>query len=135
MAHWLRRFSLEIGHQQRRGDAFSGDVADDEAEALSAKVQKVEIVTAHRSRLMARTSIFQGFQGRLGLRKKTSLHFFCDLQFVSRAAFRVQLFGDGAALRFDGVRNLVEADKRKGIAVEIFEAGEYAAPDRCLIFG
>src|SRR5271163_2690643 len=84
---------------------------------------------------MAGAGVFEGFQGRLGLWKKTSLHLFCDVQFVSGAAFRVQSFRNSTALLVHGVSNLVEADEGKGIAVKILEAGEYTAPDRCLIFG
>ena len=38
-----------------------------------------------------------------------------------------------AALRFDRVRHLAEADQRESILIDVFEAGEDFAPDRFLL--
>ena len=53
-----------------------------------------------------------------------------NFEFVRGATFGVLLGGNNAALRFHGVRKLVEADQRESIAVDIAETRKDAAPDR-----
>ena len=60
---------------------------------------------------------------------------FRDVELLGGAAFGFEPFGDGAALGFDGVRDFVEADEGKRIAVGIAESGEDAAPNRGMLFG
>src|SRR5260370_355031 len=67
---------------------------------------------------------------RLRLGKETSLDLLGNFDFLRGAAFGFQPPGEGAALRFDGVGYLIEADQRKGIAVGILEASKDAAPNR-----
>jgi len=55
---------LQIGHQESGGDAFSGDVADDEGETAAAETQEVVVIAADFAGLDAKASIFEGFQGR-----------------------------------------------------------------------
>src|SRR5216684_3113553 len=40
------QIGLQVGHQERGGDPFAGDVCDDEAEATFAEVEEVVIVVA-----------------------------------------------------------------------------------------
>ena len=55
---------LKIGHEESGGDSLSGNVANDEAEALAAEIQEVVIITADFAGLDAKAGIFEGFQGR-----------------------------------------------------------------------
>ena len=48
------------------------------------------------------------------------------------AAFRFQLLGNSAALRFDLLAHLVPARKAEGVPVQIFKPGEGTAPAWCL---
>ena len=41
------KIGLQIGHQESGGDAFSRDVADDEAEAAAAEIEEIVIVSAN----------------------------------------------------------------------------------------
>lgn len=54
---------------------------------------------------------------------------------MRRAALGLQLFGGGAALRFNRAADLVEADQRKGVVIDILETHEHAAPGRLIAFG
>ena len=58
---------LQIGHQESGGDALSGNVADDEAEAAAAKIEEVVIIAANLAGLDAKTGVFEGFERRLRL--------------------------------------------------------------------
>src|SRR5260370_13811202 len=102
---------LKIGHQESSGDAFSGDVADDETDALAAEVEEVVIVTADFASLDAEAGVFEGFERRLRLREEPSLDLFGDFDFLCGAAFGLQPLGKGAALSIDGVGDLVETDQ------------------------
>ena len=53
-----------------------------------------------------------------------------DFEFVGGAALGFLSSGDHAALRFHSVGELIETDQRKGVAVDIAEAGDDSAPDR-----
>ena len=129
------QIGLKIGHQEGGGDAFSGDVADDEAEAFAAEIEEIVIIAADFASLDAKAGIFERFQGRQSLREETRLNLFGDFEFLGAAAFGFEPVGKGAALRFDGLGHLVEADQRKGIAVEIPETGKDAAPNRSVLRG
>src|SRR5258708_1171210 len=124
------QIGLKIGHQEGSGDAFSGDVADDETDAVAAEIEEVVIIATDFAGLDAQASIFEGFEWRLRLGKETSLDLLGNFDFLRGAAFGFQPPGEGAALRFDGVGYLIEADQRKGIAVGILEARKDAAPNR-----
>ena len=56
---------------------------------------------------------------------------FGDFEFVSGAALAFLFCGDDAALRFHRVGELIEADEREGVAVDVAEAGDDSAPDGC----
>ena len=122
--------SLKIGHQECRRNSLPRNVADDQAETLAAKVEKIVVVTANLACLMTNPGVFQRRDRRELLRKKTRLHLFRDLKLLRGAAFGFELFGDGAALRLDGVGDCVEADEQEGVAIEIPETGEDASPNR-----
>src|SRR5713226_8579704 len=47
------QIGLQVGHQERGGDPFAGDVCDDEAEATFAEVEEVVIVAADLTSLDA----------------------------------------------------------------------------------
>ena len=85
--------------------------------------------------LPANSRVLQGFEGRQGLRKKSRLHLFGDIEFLCGAPLGFKPFGDGAALGFDGVSDFVETDKRERIPVGILETGEHAAPNRRVLTG
>ncbi len=121
---------LQVGHQERGGDAFAGDVCNHKAETILAEVEKVVIIATDLAGLDADTGVFQSVERRQSLREEAGLDVFGDFEFVSGAALGFLLCGDSAALRFHGVGQLVEADEREGIAVDIAEASDDAAPDR-----
>src|SRR5439155_12329162 len=62
------QIGLQIGHQESGGDAFSGDIADDEAEAAAAKIEEVVVVTADFASLDAKARVLKRFERRLSLR-------------------------------------------------------------------
>ena len=126
---------LQIGHQESSGDSFSGNVADHEAEPLAAEIEEIVIIAADLASLDADAGVLERGQGRQRLREEPGLHLFGNFQFLGRAAFGFELLGHGAALRFDFAAQLIEFHQREGISIEIFEAGEHAAPYGCLVCG
>src|SRR6266436_7084053 len=105
------KIGLQVGHQERGGDSFAGDVCDDEAEAVLAEVEEVVIVAADLASLDADAAVFESGERREGLREQTRLHVLGDFEFVGGAAFGFLLCDDGAALRFHGVGELIETDE------------------------
>src|SRR5712692_10895408 len=122
--------AAQVGQQERGGDPFAGDVCDDEAEATFAEVEEVVIVAADLTSLDADAGVFESSEGREGLREQPGLHVLGDFEFVRGAALGFLLFGDDATLRFHGMGELVEADQREGVAVDIAEAGNDSSPGR-----
>ena len=120
---------LQIGHQQRGGDAFARNVADNEAEPAGAEVEEVVIISADGARGKAVAGIIERGNWRTDLRKKAALNFVGDFEFLGGAAFHFEFGGGGAALGFESVSDLVEAHQRKGVAIDIAEAGDDAAPN------
>ena len=100
---------LQIGHQEGGSDSLSGDVPDDEAEALLAEIEEVVIVATDFAGLDADAGVFQGFERRLGLREKTGLDLLGDFDFLGGAAFGFLFLDNRAAMGFDGVSYLIEA--------------------------
>jgi hypothetical protein len=121
---------LQIGHEECGGDAFAGDVADDQAEAVGAEVKEVVVIAADGARGITVTGIVQRLNWRANLRKKAALDFVGDFEFLGGAAFEFDFGGGGAALGFEGVGDFIEADQGEGVAVGIAEASGDAAPDR-----
>src|SRR5207247_10590341 len=107
---------VQSGTQERRRDAFYGDVADDEAKAPLAEIQEVVVVAADFARLHAKARILKRLERGQSLREETGLDLLGDFDFLRGAAFGFQLLGKGAALRFDRVSHFVETHQRKGIA-------------------
>jgi hypothetical protein len=105
------QIGLKIGHQESGGDAFPGDVADDETDTLAAEIQEVIIIATDFASLDAQASIFEGFEWRLRLGEEPGLDLFGNFDFLRGAAFGFQPPGEGAALRFDGVGHFVETDE------------------------
>jgi hypothetical protein len=91
---------LQIGHEQRRGDAFAGNVSNDEAEAVGAEVEKVVIIAADGARGITVTGIVERVDRRTDLREKTALNFVGDFQFLGSAAFEFDFGSGGAAFGF-----------------------------------
>src|ERR1700737_4133043 len=65
---------LEIGHEKSGGDAFAGDVADDESEALVAEGEEVVVVAADVAGLDADAGVVEGFERRQGLGEEAGLN-------------------------------------------------------------
>jgi hypothetical protein len=124
---------LQIGHEESGGDAFAGDVADDEAEAAWAEIEKVVIVAAHSARWIAVAAIVERGDRGANLGEKAALDFAGDFEFLSSAAFEFEFGGVGAALGFESVGDFVEADEKESVAVKIAETGRDAAPDVCFL--
>src|SRR5712664_1812750 len=59
------QIGLKIGHEESGGDSLSGNVANDEAEALAAEIQEVVIITADFAGLDAQAGVFEGLERRL----------------------------------------------------------------------
>ena len=82
----------------------------DQAETLSAQVEEIVIVAANLPRLVADACVFERAQAGKRLREEPRLHLLGDLQLLGGPALGLLPIGDGAALRLDRVRDLVEAD-------------------------
>src|SRR5262245_34538648 len=87
------------------------------------------VITTHLARLDAGACIFEALHGRQSLREEPGLHLLCNLSFLCREAYRFQVCGGKPALCFDFLTYVIEAYKRKGIAVYIHESSEHSAPD------
>ena len=61
--------------------------------------------------------------------EQSGLHVLGDFEFVGGATLGLLFCGDGAALRFHSVGQLVEADERERVAVDIAKASDNAAPN------
>ncbi len=120
---------LQIGHEESGGDAFAGDVADDQAETIGAEIEEVVIVAADGARGVAAAAIVEGRDRRTELGEKAALHFAGDFEFLSSTAFEFEFCGVGAALGFESVCDFVEAHERERVAVGIAETRGDAAPD------
>ena len=101
---------LQVGHEERGRDSFAGNVRDDEAETILPEVEEVVIIAADLAGLDANACVFHRGEGRKSLWEKTRLDAFRNFEFVGCAALRFLLCGGGAALRFHGVGEFVEAD-------------------------
>jgi hypothetical protein len=124
---------LQIGHEECGGDSLSGNVADDEAQAVRTEREEVVVIAADVPSLRTEAGIFEGSGRRETLREEPGLYLPCDIQFVSEAALEFKLFRIGAALGLNRLVYFVKTYKRKGIPVDVFEAGEYLAPDGALL--
>ena len=123
---------LEIGHEKGGGDAFTGNVTDNQTETVGAEIEEVVIIAADSAGGIAVTRVVQPVNRRPDLRKKAALNFIGDFEFLGDAAFRFEFCRSGAALGFEGVGDLVEADQRENVPVNVTEAGSDAAPNGCL---
>src|SRR5467141_72620 len=123
------QIGLQIGHQESGGDSFSGDVADDEAEAAAPETEEVVVITSDFAGLNTKAGVFEGFERWLRLREEPGLDLLGDFDFLRSATFGIQPLGKSAALGFDGVGDLVETHERKGIAVKVLETGKDTTPD------
>jgi len=120
---------LEIGHEESGGDAFAGDVADDEAEAVVTEAEEVVIVATDLAGLMANAGVVECSELGEILRKEAGLDLLGNIDFLGGALFSFEALLLGAALGFHGVSDFIEADKRENVAVGIAETAEDAAPE------
>src|SRR5271166_714719 len=96
-------------------------------------MEEIVIVSTDLVGLDAYPRVVECFQGREALWEESGLYLFGNLQFMSEAALGFQFRCLGPSLRFHGMGHFVEADQRKGIPIDVFEPGEYSAPDRRLL--
>src|SRR5438270_761827 len=104
---------LQISHEQRGGNTFSGDVSDHETETALTKIEKIIVVAANFPSLDTHAGVFQAVQWRLNLWEEARLHVLSDLELVGGKTFSFLLGGGCASLRLHGVSELVEAEQRK----------------------
>src|SRR5947209_15798835 len=125
---------LKIRHQERRGNALAGDVADHQPETLSAQVQEIVVIAPTLAGLDACTRIFERSNQGWMLREEPGLNLFSDFELLRGAAFRFQLLGNGAPLRLDLAGHFVEPGQRERVSIRVFEVSEYSAPNPSLTF-
>src|SRR5580658_6921487 len=82
---------LQIGHQQRRGHAFSGNVTDAYAQRLLPERKDVVVVAAHHARWLPGAGNFESVQLRDLFRQKALLN---RARFGDLAVLGVKLRGD-----------------------------------------
>ena len=126
------KVGLEIGHEQGGGDAFAGDVADDEAEPMAVEGEEVVVVAADVTGLDAGSGVVEGFEGRQGLREEAGLDLAGDLKLLGGAAIGLDFFGRTATLLLDLAGKVVGADQFKTVAVDVLETGERDPEDGLL---
>ena len=126
------QIGLQVGHEKGSGDAFAGNIADDQAEAVGAELEEIIIIATYGARGITVTGIVERLNRRADLREKTALDFVGDFEFLDGAALEFEFGGGGAALGFEGVSDFVEADEGESVAVGIAEARGDAAPDGSL---
>src|SRR5579872_2096633 len=119
---------LKVGHEQGGGDAFAGNVADDEAEAAPTQIEEVEIIATNLAGLQAQSGIFKGFGFGADLREQARLHLFGDFDFLSGAAFGLVFLSESTPLGFHAPGEFVEAGKTERVPVGIFETGVDSSP-------
>ena len=123
---------LEIGHEERGGDAFAGDVADDEAETLVSEGEEVVVVSADVAGLNADSGIVECVECGEGLREEAGLDLLCDLELLGGAALGLEFLGGDEALLLDLAGELVVADQFEDVAVDVLETGVGCAEERLL---
>jgi hypothetical protein len=74
--HLAAHVGLEICHEQRGSNAFSGDIGEHESDVSPAEIEEVVIVAANRARLDANTGIVKARNRRLPLRKQSVIYRF-----------------------------------------------------------
>src|SRR5258708_6526282 len=81
------------------------------------------------ARLDANASVFECLEDRQSLGKQSSLHLFCDFQFLRSTVFCFQPFGNCATLRLHLTGHLVKAYQQKRVSIQISEAREDSTPN------
>src|SRR5579859_3734021 len=114
---------LKIGHEESGGDAFAGNVGDDQAEAVGAEIEKVVIVAADGARGEAAATIIERVDRGTELGKETALDFVGDFELLDGAAFGFEFGGGGAALGFQGVGDFVETNEIERVSVDVAKTG------------
>ena len=124
------KIGLKIRHQESRGDALAGDVADNQAETVGAEVKEVVVVAADRASRVAMAGVVEPADWRTNLREKAALDFVGDFELLGCPALGFELRGIGAAFGLQGVSDFVEADKVEDISVNVAKTRDNAAPNR-----
>ena len=119
----VTQMGLQIGHQESGGNSFSGDVANDQAEAFAAEIEEVEIIAADVARLDAQSRIFKSCECRPSLGKKPALYLPGKFKLLVNAALGLISFGVRAALRLDFANDRVITEERERVAIQILEGG------------
>src|SRR4029077_5458368 len=105
------QIGLQIRHQESGGQSLSRYIRNDKAETIRAEAQKVVVIPAYGARGNASSCIFERFELGQGLWKEAVLHLRGDGELLGHAAFGFEFFRGGAALAFNGMGELIEADQ------------------------
>jgi hypothetical protein len=122
------KVSLEISHQQSGGNAFPHDVADHQPELVPAKLKKIVKIPANVAGLDANSRIFQGRKSGPFLWEKSGLYLPGKFQLLARAVFGFEPLRMNPALLLHFASDLLATEKRKRIAVHVFEGRGNGAP-------
>ena len=128
-AELAAKVGLEVGHEECSGDAFAGDVADDEAEAAVAEREEVVVVAADVAGLDADSGVVEGFERGERLGEETGLNLPGDLKLLCGATFGLDFFDCVAALALDLASDRVGAEEFEGVAVDVVEACDGGSED------
>src|SRR6516162_8294502 len=120
--------SLEISHQQSGGNAFPHDVAYSQAELVPAKLKKIVKIPANVASLDANSRIFQGRKSGPLLREKSGLYLPGKFQLLARAVLGFEPLCVNPALLLYFLSDLLATEKRKRVAVRVFEGRGNGAP-------
>ena len=123
------KIGLQIGHEQRGGDAFAGNVADDQAKTIRAEIEKIVVIAADGASRVTMAGIVQPANRGTPLREKTALDFVGDFEFLSGATFGFEFCGGSAALGFERMGHFVKADEKEDVSVNVAETGHDTAPN------
>src|SRR5260370_29224254 len=114
--------SLETGHQQSSGYSFPSNISNHQPKLVSAKLKKVVKIPANLASLDADRRIFQGRKRRPFLREKSGLYLSGEFELLARAVLGFEPLHMRPPLLMHFASNLLTTEKRKRIAVHIFEA-------------
>ena len=124
---------LEVRHEQRGGDAFAGDVADDEAEAVVAEGEEVVVVAADVTGLDAEAGVVEGLERGQRLGEELGLDLLGDLELLCGAAFGLDVVRCALALGLDLAGELIGAESSKVLPSMSAKAAE--VPPKMVCWG
>ena len=124
--------SLEARHQEGRGDALAGDVADRDAEMASAELEEVVVIAGHApGRAADAVAVERGRAGVL-LWEEAGLHLLRDAHVALEPLLRGEPFALERALQLrDARRRSATMNTRRTATFQsAVEAGAYACAER-----